>query len=159
MRAYGGFTTIELLIVIAFFGIALAIVSLPLATLQTNTALSDAVSKVKDEVRRVETQSLSGYLGTGWGVHLSGSATGCVFPAEQFYVFRGDTFDSASDTTDVIDLPDTTSISSVSIGGGCDIKFTRFHGSTTNTGSIIIQNTLGATGTITVNEKGRIIQN
>lgn len=154
----GGFTTFELLIVIAFFGIALAVVTLPLATLQTRTALGDAVSQVKDEIRRAETQSLSGYLGTGWGVHLSGSTTGCVFPATQFYVFRGDSFDSASDTTSVVDLPDTTSISGVSIGGGCDIKFTRFHGATTNTGTVTIQNTLGATGTVTINAKGRIIQ-
>lgn len=154
----GGFTTIELLLVITFFGIAIAVVSLPLATLQTNTALSDAVSQVKDEIRRAETQSLSGYLGMGWGVHLSGSTTGCTFPATEFYIFRSDTFDSASDTTVLVELPDTTSISDVSIGGGCDLKFTRFHGTTTNTGTITIQNTLGATGSLTVNERGRVIQ-
>ena len=150
-----GFTIIELILVLSLFGVILGLVALPLATLQTDSALRDATIAIKDTLRRAETQAMSGYLADSWGVHLSG-AGGCIFPATQYYIFRGNTFDSASDTSDVFDLPVSSRISSVSIGGGCDVIFTRFHGSTTSTGIVTLQNNTGATNTVSINQYGRI---
>lgn len=156
MSVSRGFTTIELMMVILFFGIALGLVTVPLSNLQGKTALTDGTLALKDTIRRANTQSLSGYFGSGWGVHLSDGA-GCSVPAVKYYLFKGSTFDAASDTTEVFDVPSGAEITDVSVGGGCDIMFTRFHGVTDNVGSVTMTGLNdGATTTLTINPFGRI---
>lgn len=151
-----GFTTIELLMVILFFGLALGLVTVPLVNLQGKTALQDGVLALKDTVRRADTQALSGYQGSAWGIHLSDD-TGCATPAVKYYLFKGTTFDAASDTTDVFDVPRGAEISDVSVGGGCDVVFTRFEGTTANAGAVTLTDlTTGATSSVTINGYGRV---
>jgi len=151
-----GFTTIELLMVILFFGVAIGLVTIPLMDLAGRTALSEGVASLKDAIRRAETQSISGYRGAGWGVHLSDGA-GCVLPATHYYLFKGADFDAASDTTDVFEVPAGAEISDVDLGGGCDIMFSRFHGTTTDVGTVTMTGLNdGATTTLIVNAYGRV---
>ena len=154
-KGKNGFTTIELLLVIAFFGLMAAIVSIPLSTLQTGTALRDAEIAVTDTLRRAETQAMSGLDGDSWGVHFSDS-DGCALPAGKFHVFRGSSFTSATTTIDTIELPGNATVSAAAVGGGCDVKFSRFHGSATTTGTITIANPNNESRTITINQYGRV---
>jgi len=156
MRAVRGFTTVELMMVILFFGVAIALVTVPLTNLQGKTALQDGTLALKDTIRRAEAQSLSGFFGDGWGIHLSDDA-GCATPAVRYYLFKGTVFDSASDTTEVFDVPAGAEITDVSVGGGCDIMFTRFNGRTANEGTVTLTGVNdGATTTLSINGYGRI---
>jgi type II secretory pathway pseudopilin PulG len=147
---------IELLLILAVFGIMTAVVTIPLGGLLTGSALREGETAVIDSLRRVVTQSMSGHYGDGWGVHFSDS-DGCILPATKMHVFRGAFFTSATETIHTIDLPQGATISALAIGGGCDVKFSRFHGSTTSTGTVTVSNNLGETGNITVNQYGRIL--
>lgn len=140
---------------IAFFGLMAAITSIPLATLQTGTGLRDAEIAVVDTLRRAETQAMSGFDADSWGVHFSDSG-GCALPAGKFHVFRGPSFDSATTTIDTIDLPGNVTVSAVSVGGGCDVKFSRFHGSATTTGTVTLVNPNNESRVISINPYGRI---
>lgn len=156
MSSNKGFTTIELMMVILFFGVAMGLVTIPLASLQGKTALADGTLRVKDNIRRASSQSLSGYLADGWGIHFS-DAAGCALPATSYYLFKGASFSAASDTTEVFEVPSGAEITDVSVGGGCEVMFSRFHGTTTNVGSVTLTGLdTGATTTITINGYGRI---
>lgn len=150
-----GFTTLELLLVIAFFGIMTAITSVALTSLQPTNALNDGALTVVDNLRRAQIQAMAGLDGDQWGIHLSDS-DGCFLPATKLWVFRGAVFDSATTTVDDITLPAGSWVTDLSIGGGCDVKFSRFDGSTTSTGTVTISNTTSATTSATINAYGRI---
>jgi type II secretory pathway pseudopilin PulG len=149
-----GFTSLELFLVIAFIGLMAAMVSVPLSSLQTDSALKDAAVGLVEALRRAETQAMSGHYGDKWGVHLS-TSDGCALPTTKYHLFRGEAFDSASDTVDTFDLPATVSITAVSVGGGCDVEFSRFHGSATTTGTVTLTGPNG-TRTVDINRYGRI---
>lgn len=151
-----GFTTLELLLVIAAIGITAATVFVPLSDLQGRSGLSDGAALLTDSLRRAETQALSGYYGDKWGVHFS-AADGCALPAAKYHVFRGGSFTSATDTIDTIDLPNGVKITALAIGGGCDVKFDRYSGSTTSTGTVTVTGPYGSK-TISINAYGRILQ-
>lgn len=150
-----GFTLIELLIVIAFFGLMAGITAIPLATLQQGAGIRDARDGIVNALRRAETQALSGHFGDRWGVHFS-DGDGCVLPATKYHLFRGEAFTSATDTIDTFELPGGSRIAAVSVGSGCDVEFSRFHGTATTTGSITVQNDQGQSATILINAYGRI---
>ena len=155
-RAPAGFTAFELLLVIALFGVIFGTVSISLSTLQNRNALQDAAAGVVDALRRAETQALSGYDGDRWGVHFS-DGDGCVLPASKYYIYRGATFTTATDTVDVFTLPGKVTVSGIAVGGGCDISFSRFHGITSSPGTVTLTNQNGATSTVTVNGYGRVV--
>lgn len=155
-RAPSGFTAFELLLVIALFGVVLGMVSISLSTLQDRNALQSAVAGVVDTLRRAETQALSGYDGDRWGVHFS-DADGCALPAAKYYLYRGAAFTTATDTIDVFTLPGHVTITGVSVGGGCDVSFSRYHGITASPGTVTLTDLNGATSTITVNGYGRTV--
>ncbi len=155
MARSAGFTLIELLLVLALFGVIVAVVSIPLSNLQPSGAVKDAGITVVNTLRRAETQAMTGYYGDSWGVHFSNS-DGCVLPAQTIHVFRGSSYTSATTTADDISLPAGAFVSSLSLGGGCDATFARFGGSTTTTGSVTVSNVNSVTRTIQVNQYGFI---
>ncbi len=149
------FTTLELLLVIAFFGLMAGIVSLPLASMRQGAGIRDAEALAMNAIRRAETQAMSGNFGDSWGVHFSDS-DGCVLPAVKMHVFRGAFFTSATDTIETIDLPAGARVSAIAVGGGCDVKYSRFQGSATTTGSITLTNDQNQSRTIFINAYGRV---
>lgn len=151
-----GFTIFEMVLVLALFGVVLATVSLPLIAFRGQRAMDDAAILLTDVLRRAETQALAGHFGDGWGVHLSDS-DGCALPASKYHLFRGSAFTSATDTIDTFDLPDTITVTALGIGGGCDVKFSRFHGAATTTGTITLSGPNGLTRTISINGYGRVV--
>jgi len=154
-RSAKGFTALELVLTIAFFGVILGIVSISLSTLYSRNAIQDSASAVVDTLRRAESQALSGHFGDRWGVHFS-DGDGCVLPASAFHIYRGATFTSATDTIDTFTFEGGVRVTDVSVGGGCDVSFSRFHGVTGSPGTITLTNLDGATSTVTVNGYGRI---
>ncbi len=150
-----GFTTLELFLTIAVLGITAATVFVPLAGLQGRSALSDGAAGLTAAFRRAETQALAGYRADAWGIHLSDS-DGCALPSGKYHVFRGGVFTSATDTIDSLNLPTGVAITGLSIGGGCDVKFARYDGSTTSTGTVTLTGPNG-TRTITINGYGGIL--
>src|SRR5204862_255545 len=83
-------------------------------------------------------------VGDRRGVHFS-DADGCALPAKKYHVFRGNSFTSATTTIDTIDLPANVTITGLSLGGGCDVTFSRFHGIAAAVGSITLTNVNSAT--------------
>ena len=156
MRRAAGFTALELILVIALFGVIMAIMGTALSTLQNRNARQDAVSGLVDALRRAETQALSGYYGDRWGVHLS-DGDGCALPASKYYLFRGPAFTTATDTIDLFALPGNVKITGVAVGGGCDIIFSRWHGIASPAGAVTLTDPTGATSTVTVNGYGRVV--
>ena len=154
MRA--GFTTFELLIVLAVFGVIVAVTTVPLVSLQTRNALEDGLTGVVDVLRRAETQALSGHYGDRWGVHFS-DANGCALPAKKYHIFRGNSFTTATSTIDTFDLPANVNITGVSVGGGCDVTFSRFGGLAATVGSITLTGVDSATRTVIINAYGRVV--
>jgi len=152
----GGFTSLELVLLIALFGVILGVTSIPLYSLQTRGSLKDGMAGVVDVMRRAETQALSGHYGDRWGVHFS-DGDGCSLPATKYYLFRGGAFTSATDTIDAFSLPANVAITDVSVGGGCDVSFSRFYGAVTSVGAITLTGVDGATGSVTVNAYGRVV--
>lgn len=150
-----GFTTLELLLVLGFFGLMAAMVAVPLSTLQSSSALRDGAVGVRNALRRAVTQAMSGLDGDRWGVHFSDS-DGCALPASKYHIFRGNAFSSTTDTIETFEVPAGASITAVSLGGGCDAKFSRFHGTATTTGTVTLTDLAGATRTVIVNGYGRI---
>jgi prepilin-type N-terminal cleavage/methylation domain-containing protein len=150
-----GFTIIELLIVIAVFGVLTAAMSTPLSTLLAQSAVKDSVLTVKNGLRRAATQAMVGHQGDSWGIHLSDS-DGCALPAKKIHIFRGAAFTSATDTIETIDLPAGASITALSIGGGCDVTFSRYEGLTASAGVVTVTGTDSSTGTVTINAYGRV---
>jgi type II secretory pathway pseudopilin PulG len=150
-----GFTIIELILIFGLFALMTAIVSAPLGDLLSRSATREAALTVKNTLRRAVTQAMMGLDGDSWGLHLS-DTDGCALPARKIHVFRGAFFTSATDTIDTIDLPSGAAVTAVAVGGGCDVKFSRYEGSTTSTGTITVVGTNNETRTITINAYGRI---
>lgn len=150
-----GFTTLELLLAILLFGLVLGVVAVPLSALQTDTALKDAALTVKDTLRRASTQAMSGFLNDAWGLHLADSP-GCSLPATSFFLFKGTSFDENDQETVLFELPPGAEISDVQVGGGCDVVFRRFHGTTTAAGTVTLSNVNGESRTLSVNVLGRV---
>lgn len=155
-RPPAGISALELILVIALFGVVFGMVSMSFSTLQNRNSLADASASVIDALRRAETQALSGYFGDRWGVHFS-DGDGCVLPATTYYLYRGSAFTSATDTIDAFTLPGDVTFTDVSVGGGCDVSFSRFHGATASPGTVTLTNLNGATSTVSINGYGRVV--
>ena len=147
----------ELLVVIAATAILSALVSIPLSTLQTQQGLNSAVNTTVTTLRRAQTQAMAGMYATTWNLHLS-NGNGCALPSNNIWIYQGNDFAavSTSDLTDKYSLPAGSKISAISIGGGCDVSFARYSGSTTTTGTITLVDQNNTSKTISINSYGRI---
>ncbi len=151
-----GFTILELLLTVGLLSLTAAAVFLPLSALQGRSGLQSGTAGLLNVFRRAQAQALAGYFADSWGIHLS-DADGCALPASQYHLFRGSAFTSATDTIETFSLPNAVAVTALAIGGGCDVKFSRYGGSTTSTGTVTLTGPYGAT-TLTINGYGRITQ-
>jgi type II secretory pathway pseudopilin PulG len=154
-------TAIELLIVIGIIAMLAAAVALPLATMQTSAGISSSVDAIVDGLRRAQLQAASGYAagavaapGVTWGVHFS-DTTACALPASTFQIYGGATFASSTNTV-LVTLPGSAKITALNLGGGCDVGFNRFIGTTSASGTVTISKPSGQTKTVSISSYGRV---
>lgn len=102
----GGYSLIELLIVIAIFGITISLVTASYLTFERNQRFKNAALQLKNDIRYAQNQALSGMKGAGvgdfcdtdktlggWYVYLAVGATS--------YEMRGVCFTEDSDTGEI----------------------------------------------------------
>lgn len=156
-----GFTSIEVLIVLAILGIAAGLI-LPVAdtSLQRDDLEVAAVSMV-DAIRSAQSSSMGGRDNVSWGVHFS---------AGSFVVFSGGTYSDGAETNEPHDLGGRVRISDVSLlpgvpcnlvsgTGNCDLHFADPGGRPSESGTITLTNQADETRTVTINSEGMTEQN
>lgn len=148
-----GITVVEILIVVAIFGILFAVVLPQFSSIKENQVLKNAVEDTLSVLHNAQSQSLASVNSSEYGVH---------FQSDRVILFAGQVFSAGAvdnKTTDII-LP--ASISNVTLGGisatSGNIYFERLSGVPNETGTITISTssvsktiTISATGAISVN--------
>lgn len=156
--AASGFTSLEILIVLAILGIAAAMV-IPVAdtTLEADDLEIAAVSAA-DALRTAQSAAMSGRNARRWGVH---------FQADRFVTFEGGTYGPADPGNEVHELGGRVKVSAVSLtpggscnaatgSGNCDVHFTDAGGQPNESGTVTFINDSGETRTVTVNTEGMV---
>ena len=138
-----GFTLIEILLVVALFGI-LAGLSIPFyQSYQQRNDVSVAADTVVQSARRAQQLARAVDGDARWGLHIASGA---------ITIFQGDTYAGRDQTEDEV-----ISISSaVGVSGDTDILFEKVTGYVTDTTSSTLSATNGGSKTITVNAFGTV---
>ena len=138
-----GFTLLELLLVIATFGV-LAAITTPVAQIfQVRNDINISANTVVQTIRRAQILSSAVDGDQAWGVYIATSTV---------TLFQGTSF--VSRDTDFDEELDIFSVASVS--GLSEIIFDKFSGETTTTGTSTLTSTTGYTWEIHINEKGMV---
>ncbi|MEX2028331.1 MAG: GspH/FimT family pseudopilin, partial [Candidatus Curtissbacteria bacterium] len=128
-----GFSLIELLIVVAIFGLTVSLVTAAFVTFERNQKLRNGAQQLKSDLRQAQNNALSGNKGSGsavcpgtstlggWYLQISTDSTN---GENGKYTLSGDCrtgTDDSSFATRTIFLPNGVSISSTSLGAVSDI--------------------------------------
>lgn len=156
-----GFTSIEVLIVLAILGIV-SVLILPVAdtSLQRDDLEVAALSMV-DAIRSAQSSAMNGRDDTRWGVH---------FEPGSFTVFGGSAYSEGAATNEPHDLGGRVEVSDVSLSpgvpcdlvagtGNCDLHFVDSGGRPSESGEITLTNDSGDSRTVTINSEGMTEQN
>lgn len=141
-RANGGFSLLELLIVISIFAIFASMTTSTYYSMRSNTNLELATGSLVEAVRFAESSAQSGKGDSKWGVKIL---------ANQIVIFKGDSYVGrfvASDT--IFDLSNGIITSGLS-----EIVFDKITGGTTMVGTVVLSNGTDSKS-IVINEKGTV---
>lgn len=147
-----GFTLVELIIIIALFGVVAAF-SFPFFKARNVQHLLDSSSdELHGILRQAQGRAMSGHNASAWGVHWG---TG------EYTLFSGDDYDARDTDHDlVIDYPGAISITtSVSVSGEPypeDVVFDPLTGTTDAAGTITITSSNSDVERFTVSSQGQI---
>lgn len=138
-----GFTLIEMLLSVAIIAM-LAGLSLPVyQSFYNRNELDITAQQLASAVRRAHLYSRAGNQDSQWGVEIQEGA---------FILFKGATYDTRDPAHDeTITFPTSTSVSSLG-----DLRFAKFTGIPTTTGSITLTNINNEARTVTLNAKGMV---
>jgi prepilin-type N-terminal cleavage/methylation domain-containing protein len=136
----GGFTLLEIVVVIGIIGIVLSISTSVYSSFKAHENLEIATTGVVEAVRHAQANAQSGRGDSSWGVEmLLNSAV----------IFKGTSYAGRDISADqLLDFS-----GGVVASGLSEIIFTKVAGSTINTGTITLTNSYG-TNNILINEKG-----
>ena len=140
----GGFTALELLIVVSIMGLLIAIILSPFAAFRNSKMLDTASEETLTLLSEAPGNTLSAKAGYQYGVH---------FETSQVVLYRGATYSSTDVNNKVVVLDSALEVVSISLsGGGSDVLFDKLTGKTVQSGSIIIRvkNDTTKTRTITI---------
>jgi prepilin-type N-terminal cleavage/methylation domain-containing protein len=146
-----GFTLMEMLMVISIMIVLTAAFFSFQSNLVNSAHLISNTDEIVQTLRLARSSSITRYRDSGWGV---------FFDADKFILFKGDDYATRDPLFDEEkDLPNTLSISNISLNGGTNyIAFEKINGETTNYGSLqLIDN--NKIKIVTINQKGLIEQN
>jgi prepilin-type N-terminal cleavage/methylation domain-containing protein len=144
-----GFTMVEILTVVGIV-VIIATVALPYgSTFLAQNRLQESTLNIVDALRRVQSRSMSGMGGEPWGVH---------FTSADITLFKGTSYSPGDDYNELIELPDISTISTISLnGGGDDLIFNRVIGDTSEWGTIVIDDANSdSEATVTISGVGLI---
>lgn len=155
MKINGGFTLIELMIVIGIMMILGVVVSLKLVGRNSVTDLTLTTQRMGSLLREAQSRSASGASSTSWGVHFDNVVSSTAY----FSLFYGATY-STSTEIGHYRLPFTIRYltSTIPEGSSSTITFAQLTGVPLTTTTISMDLLPGsiATTTITINEFGVI---
>lgn len=124
------FTLIETLVAIAVLGLLAAIVMNGLSSFQESGELSRSADIVSGVLRDARGRTLASKNNLAYGVH---------FDTEQFVLFEGAVYDSGAVSNEVTTLPFRIEVSTIALGGGDDIVFSRLSGEASVMGTITLR--------------------
>ena len=143
MSRAGGFTLVEVLLVVAILTIIVGVGTPVYETFVRRNNLDATNQTVVGMLRRASTYARAVSGDSAWSVELQ--STGIT-------LFKGAAF-STRDTN----YDETTSLpASVTLGGLAEVQFTKFSGAPNTTGTITLSSTTNDTRTITVDGKGAV---
>lgn len=145
----GGFTLVEVVLVIVILAIGLFLSILYYQTTQVRTDLNAQVSDFVGLARVAESNAEAGKGDLNYGVH---------FASDRYVIFQGNSYDPNSPSNYEVVLPSTIVIQNISLnGGGSDVVFASPRGATTNYGTVQFSSSqISKTITITVTQVGNI---
>lgn len=138
----GGFTLIEVLVVITVLGLLISISTVGFTNFRTHESLRIALSGVVEATRRAQVSAIEAKGDSEWGV---------FFQSDRVVVFKGSSYASRDNSYDqTLVVP-----GGVVISGLSEVVFDKLRGTTTNIGIITLTNSYG-TSNITINDKGTL---
>lgn len=144
-----GFTLIEIVLVIAIFGILLGLSAMYYQSTQVRTDIHTQATNIVHYLRLAQSNAASGLNNQDHGVH---------FESGYYTTFRGSSYVQNDPNNFRMDLPSTMTVSNISLnGGGSSVIFTKSTGETTNYGTISLTSAqINKTIPITITEVGTI---
>ncbi|MBU0598294.1 type II secretion system GspH family protein [Patescibacteria group bacterium] len=146
MRHYAnrqrGFTFVEVLLVIGILGVVVSL-SIPFyQSFQVSNQLDNISQEVAQTLRRAQNKAMASEYFSAHGVHLQ---------AQQFILFKGDSYNPADAFNEVVDIPSSILIT---YNAGPDVVFSGIKGEASYAGLITITTNNGESKSISINEMG-----
>ncbi len=144
----GGFTLIEVIVVVAVTAIIATIIVKSYSLFNIKVSLESDVGRVATALYRARADTIVGRGGLQYGVH---------FDSNKAVLFQGASYSSGASTNKNFPFSTRVSITSVSLsGGGNEVIFDKLTGTTVNFGTIKFgtSGVASATSTITISNNG-----
>lgn len=147
--SHKAFTLLEMLVSLALLGIVFGLMVLYSQVSVVRTDLNAQVDTFVSYARLAQSYAASGKDGGIHGVYLE---------EDSYTVFVGSSYNAASTTNTVIDLPPSIEIQNISLnGGGTTILFSAPEGETSNYGTLdFVSSAIGKTVTVTLDARGTL---
>lgn len=146
----GGFSLVELLIVISLSIILTTVVVISYRSIGQNTDLNTLTQRLVSTLDRARERTVSSENDANFGVHIQ---------SDRYIEFKGPTYNaSASDNINHI-FSSKFEVSSINLtGGGSDVIFDRLSGQTSQSGTLVLRakNDPANTKTIRVQSEGQV---
>ncbi|MBI2098659.1 MAG: prepilin-type N-terminal cleavage/methylation domain-containing protein [Candidatus Wildermuthbacteria bacterium] len=130
-NATGGFTLVEILVVLAIFAFLLGSSVVALSVLRGDTDLQAEARGFQRVLELARNKTIASEGDTRHGVYVNAAVS-------QYVLFQGDDYASGV-SEEVFQLRDTVEFGAVSFAGGQEVVFDRIQGTTSNVGSVTLQ--------------------
>lgn len=141
-----GFTAVEILVVLAIFALLLTISVVAIGALRGDSDLEAEAKAFQRTLELARSKTIASEGDARYGAYVDTSVN-----PHQYVLFQGNTYASRVVNKDeVYKLRNTIEFSSVSFGGGPEVVFDRIQGTTSQTGSAVLQIKADPANTTTV---------
>lgn len=146
----GGFSLIEVIMVLAIIGILIYIIVPSFNKMREDQVLKTTTQEVVSSINKARSQSISSVNSSEYGIH---------FQSDKIALFKGTTYSPSDANNEYIILSSGASLSSINLtGGAIDIYFDRLTGAPNKIGSVTVSVssrtkviTISATGAVSMN--------
>ena len=146
-----GFTLVEVLLVVAIFGILAGIGFLNIRLVWTANQLQGSTTETIRALKEAQNNAMDGILDSQWGVFFD-------INNNQFTLFKGPDYSGRDPAHDLATaLPKLIKITNINLnGGGTEIVFEKTSGKTNHYGSLTMEGFNSQTKTLILNQYGVI---